>query len=561
MRRRSRSIRFHLAIFGALIVLPLVAAGLLCAKLYLDKERAAQDAQAERIVADATTAIERELERYKLALQVLASSTFLADGKLESFYLRAQTLSESIPGSSIALRRANGETVFLTTQPFGEPLDKATDPGLQAADRLAIQHRSPVITDLINDGYRSNLVALEIPMVNEGRVDLLTLGLPSQSILNILTSRILDSEWLLLVTDNDGRIIARSRDNEMFVGQKADAFINDMKSNAGNVVADTPEGERLLIAWRRSEASGWRVSAALPLSSLDAPVYQSLLPVAIIAGIALLGSLLLAFFYARRISRPLRQIQGAAEARGKKEAAPIGIAELDGVAGTLMRSIVVLNDRDRAKSRVAIELNQRMRNVLSIIRAIATQTRRRATSLEQFGRAFDSRLTALAKSHEALGEPDWHGGDLASLIAQCCRPFGNEAQLQLHGPPIEVPVKASVAFGMVFHELASNAAKYGAFSTSNGVVKVQWDLPEEGGLRILRLQWQEQHGPIIQSARKEGFGTFLLPSIIEDDLGGKLDMIFTRDGLHLIACIPVSTIMGPPIVPRAGDVETAAARR
>ena len=74
---------------------------------------------------------------------------------------------------------------------------------------------------------------------------------------------------------------------QLFVGQKADAFIQDMRDNAGSVVADSPEGERLLVAWRRSEASGWRVSAAMPLATLDAPVYQSLVPAGIIVGIAI----------------------------------------------------------------------------------------------------------------------------------------------------------------------------------------------------------------------------------------------------------------------------------
>jgi hypothetical protein len=115
--RRSLSIRLHLAIYGALIVLPLLAAGLLVAKLYVDQERGKLTALAQDIVGDATTAIDQQLNGYRLALQVLASPDAVADGKLEQFYGRAKQLSDSIPGSAIALRRADGDGIFLTTQP------------------------------------------------------------------------------------------------------------------------------------------------------------------------------------------------------------------------------------------------------------------------------------------------------------------------------------------------------------------------------------------------------------------------------------------------------------
>jgi two-component sensor histidine kinase len=246
---------------------------------------------------------------------------------------------------------------------------------------------------------------------------------------------------------------------------------------------------------------------------------------------------------------------------GNAKSVPTGIAELDGVTGTLMRSIIVLKDRDRARARTVNELNHRMKNMLAIIQAIANETRRRASSLEQFGKAFEDRLMALARSHEALGDREWHGGDLAALITQCCKPFCDEARLELQGPPVELSPKAAVGIGMVLHELATNAAKYGALSVPIGKVRVHWDLPEEDGLRILRLQWQEQNGPPIRSVWKEGFGSVLLRSIIEGDLGGRLDLMSARDGLLMIACIPMSALMEPSIVPQGDPVEAAGTER
>jgi two-component sensor histidine kinase len=557
--RRSFSIRFHLAIYGALIILPLLAAGLLVAKLYVDEERAELTARAHDIVGDATAAIDQQLNGYKLALQALASPDAVADGKFEQLYQRAKQLSDSIPGSAIALRRADGEGIFLTNLPYGVPVPQTKDPALLAADRLAVEHRSPVISDLVTGGMLPHFVALIMPMVSFGKAEyLLTLAIPPKGILEILTSRLRASNWLLRVIDNN-RIIARSWDNERFAGQPAtDEFIHNTNETAGSFVAGTLEEVQVFNVYRRSELSGWRIVGGIPLSELEAPLYRSLSMLAIVAGIGLVGSLLLALYYARALTRPLRQLQGLAEADGgTAKAVPTGIAELDGATGTLMRSIIVLKDRDRTRARLVNELNHRMKNMLAIIHAIANETRRRASSLEQFGAAFEGRLMALARSHEALGDREWHGGDLGALITQCCKPFCDESRLELQGPPVELPPKASVGVGMVLHELATNAAKYGALSVPMGRLKVQWDVPEEDGLRILRLQWQEQNGPPMPSARKEGFGSVLLRSIIERDLAGKLDTIYSRDGLLVIACIPMTALMGPSIVPQGDEVETA----
>jgi len=557
--RRSLSIRLHLAIFGALIVLPLLAAGLLIAKLYVDQAREALTIRAHDIVDDATSAIDQELNRYRLALQVLASSEALAEGKFEQFYPRAKALSQSVTDSVIALRRTDGEAIFVTSLAFGDHIPNMTDPGLRAADRLAIEHRSPVISDLVTGPVRTNSVALEMPVVAHGKVDyLLTLAISSKGVLDILAAHLPDRQWLMEVVDNNDRIIARSWDNERFAGQKAsDDFLRNAQGKSGTFIGTTLEGVAVFNVYQRSELSGWRIATGIPHSELEAPLHRSLLLLGIVTAVGLAASLILAFFYARALARPLRQLRGVAEAGGNTKTIPTGIAELDGVTGTLMRSIIVLKDRDRARVRTVNELNHRMKNMLAIIQAIANETRRRATSLEQFGKAFEDRLIALARSHEALGDPEWHSGDLAALITQCCKPFCDETRLELQGPAIELPSKAAVGIGMVIHELATNAAKYGALSVPTGKVKLHWDLPEEDGLRILRLQWQEQNGPPRPSARKEGFGSVLLRSIIERDLGGRLDTIFARDGLLVIACIPMAALMGPSIIPQGDPFEAA----
>ena len=106
---------------------------------------------------------------------------------------------------------------------------------------------------------------------------------------------------------------------------------------------------------------------------------------------------------------------------------------------------------------------------------------------------------------------------------------------------------------MVVHELAGNAAKFGALGRDGGSVKVTWDIPAEDSLRILRLKWEEVNGPPAGAPRKEGFGTVLMRAIVEGDFGGRLETFYTRDGLHSIICIPMDALVDPSIVPQGGD--------
>ena len=563
MFRGSLPIRVHLAIFGALVALPLIAAALIAAALYVGGERTVLQSQAEQRAADGAAAVDRELDRIKLALQSLASSSALGDSKIEYFYLRAQALSESIPNTFIALRRPDGETVFVTDELFGEPSPAMRDAGLRAADRLVVQHRSPVITDVVTDASRGNFVGLQVPILANEKVEyLLLLGMMPKRIAEILAARPGVSGWPLVLLDNGGRIVGRSADNALFTGDEpSEVFAQASQAPSGTFIGTAADGVSTFNAYRHSELSGWKVAAAIPVAELQARSYGAMLLPAVLAVSALLGSLLLALLYARLLTRPLRQLQAAADARSEEKGVASGIAELDGVTGALLRSLVVLKDRDRARNRATAALNERMKYMVAIIQAIAEQTRLRATSLEQFGRSFNARLAGLVRSHAALGDPEWHSGNLERLIAETCRPFGDDTRIALRGPTLELPRKTAIGFGMAIHELASNAAKYGALSNPEGTVRVHWDLPQEGGLKILRLQWEERGGPSIRAIHREGFGTVMLHAIVESDFGGKLDMIFSRDGLHCIVCIPLNSLMVPTIVPHDNENEAAAARR
>jgi two-component sensor histidine kinase len=191
------------------------------------------------------------------------------------------------------------------------------------------------------------------------------------------------------------------------------------------------------------------------------------------------------------------------------------------------------------RTRLLNELDHRVRNMLATILAIAHQTRKRSTSLDEFGAAFEGRLHAMARSHGALVEGQWSGADLQTVILECCKPFCEDSRLKVHGPPIKLWPKAVVGMSMVTHELATNSAKYGALRTPDGVVLVEWEERAIGSIPMLSIRWREENCPVQERSKRTGFGSILIRSIIEGDLRGSIKTKLEAGGLHWTAMFPL----------------------
>jgi two-component system CheB/CheR fusion protein len=162
------------------------------------------------------------------------------------------------------------------------------------------------------------------------------------------------------------------------------------------------------------------------------------------------------------------------------------------------------------------ELTHRVRNTLAVIQAIARHTLRNSQSKEDFVERFEGRLAALASAHTLLVGSDWKGADLAELARQQLAPYitDNPDRLRLQGEPILLPADLATPFGLVLHELATNAAKYGSWSVVAGTVSVSWTLSRRNNQRVLKLVWQEGGGPRLAKPKASGFGNTLIDSVI-----------------------------------------------
>ncbi len=193
------------------------------------------------------------------------------------------------------------------------------------------------------------------------------------------------------------------------------------------------------------------------------------------------------------------------------------------------------------------ELNHRTQNTLAIVQAIARQTLR-GKAPQSVIAGFERRLIALSKAHALLGTEQWYGVALKDLIAQTLQPFGfnkNSKQFVISGDAVRLTPSAALILAMGLHELATNAAKYGALSSEKtGVVDIRWSLAKDsGGHEHIGLTWQESGGPRVTPPARKGFGSILIESVLAQDLDGTVDIQYNPGGILFHIDMPAEKSM------------------
>jgi PAS domain S-box-containing protein len=218
----------------------------------------------------------------------------------------------------------------------------------------------------------------------------------------------------------------------------------------------------------------------------------------------------------------------------------------DGRAQRLISIMVDITERKKTEEHIQFlmrEMSHRSKNLLSVIQAIAGQTVRSAGTIGEFEKRFSLRLRGLAASHDILVDQAWHGAPLADLVCLQLAPFveDDNSRVGLAGPEVVVTTHAAQAIGLALHELATNAAKYGALSTPGGRIEVSWMFAEhDGEPRCLRLSWIEQGGPPVAPPSSKGFGHIVVERMVASSLGGSVVMDFAPEGLRWTLSIPAA---------------------
>ena len=258
----------------------------------------------------------------------------------------------------------------------------------------------------------------------------------------------------------------------------------------------SPEGAPLIMTFARSPLTGWTVAAGIAQGALVGPLWRSLAITSVLGAVLLLTGLAFAVRMATTIAR-----------------------------GEMLHDLLIE------------ELNHRVKNTLAILQAIAVQTFQSASKAER--EKFEGRLGALAEAHNLLSKEKWRGSDLQDVIGRVLQPYmlNNPERVRMSGPPVPLSPRLAVVLSMIVHEMATNAAKYGALSNDTGSVRLDWEILEETDQPKLRLIWAEAGGPHVAAPVKRGFGSRLIERSARDQLGGEATVDFLPRGVvYTITC-------------------------
>jgi PAS domain S-box-containing protein len=195
-----------------------------------------------------------------------------------------------------------------------------------------------------------------------------------------------------------------------------------------------------------------------------------------------------------------------------------------------------VTDRKRAEEHrtlLAEELNHRVKNSMATMQSIAHQTLRNAASLEDAHRTLDARLQSLATAHDVLTRESWVGAPLGEIADRAFQPFrgGPKQRFLVDGPEIWLPPRLTLAFTMALHELATNAAKYGALSNDQGRVIVRWVVTDDSRGGRLALRWEEVGGPPVVIPLRRGFGSRLIERALAAEMSGTARIEYRPQGV------------------------------
>jgi two-component sensor histidine kinase len=298
--------------------------------------------------------------------------------------------------------------------------------------------------------------------------------------------------------DRDGVVFARVPNPEGNVGKHATPSLwpEVLKSPEATLTSTSLEGLSLITAFSRSELTGWTVATGLTEDSLVAPLWRNLAFASAIGGLLLLIGLAFAVRMATTIAR-----------------------------GEMLHDLLIE------------ELNHRVKNTLAILQAIAVQTFRSATRAER--QKFEGRLGALAEAHNLLSSEKWQGSELKDVLDRVLRPYviNSPERVKMLGPRIPLPPRIAVVLSMIVHEIATNAAKYGALSNDSGSIGIDWDIRGGANGDVLRLIWSESGGPPVTEPVHHGFGSRLIERSARDQLGGEAIVDFLPRGVvYTLTC-------------------------
>jgi two-component sensor histidine kinase len=197
-----------------------------------------------------------------------------------------------------------------------------------------------------------------------------------------------------------------------------------------------------------------------------------------------------------------------------------------------------LQGQSSIRNSLTRELNHRVKNTLANVTSIVALTRRRASNVDEFAEGLTGRVRALSATHDLLSQREWRNAPIHDVVQSELAPYldPDVSHAEISGPDALLAPNDAMSLGLALHELATNAAKYGALSVPTGRVSVEWTLPEPG---LCLVTWRESGGPEVKQPERRGFGMDLIEKIVGRELNSQVEISFEPSGVSCTLAVPL----------------------
>jgi two-component sensor histidine kinase len=455
-------------------------------------QRVLETVRSIRLVLDA------EVQRMTGALQVLSLTNALRDRDFQGFRRIAQGfLDQYGEGGVVLVADREGQPVFSSATSDTASLPLRNN---RAMVEKVFATKSPQYSNLFTGAMKQRpIVTVEVPVLRDGEVLYDISFSPPADIFQAIINKQRPSEnWTITIFDGNGINFARVPNPQETIGKHVSSplYAEMLRKPEGTLQTVSLEGVPLITSFARSSLTGWTAAAGIAESSLVGPLWRRLAITSLIGGVLLLTGLAFAVRMATTIAR-----------------------------GEMLHDLLIE------------ELNHRVKNTLAILQAIAVQTFRSASKAER--EKFEGRLGALAEAHNLLSKEKWQGSTLQDVVSRVLQPylFNSPERMRMSGPNVPLSPRLAVVLSMIVHEMATNAAKYGALSNDTGSIRLDWEVSAESAGSKLRLIWTEAGGPHVVAPVQRGFGSRLIERSARDQLGGEATVDFLPHGVvYTVTC-------------------------
>jgi two-component sensor histidine kinase len=548
VRKQSRSvpragygILSHLIIVSVLVFVPslLFVSYLLVKSAENDKRMLNLSAAAK--AREVAGLIDRKFEGLKGVAQTLALSHDLRRGDLSAFYEVASKVHRFY-GSHVIVSLPDGKQLIDTRKRLGDALPPTPSNALKT-DIKVLESGEAAVSSIHKGALTTKPEAnVVVPArCGEDRC-VIKVAMDARRIQEIALEAVASRKWIIAVTDDNGCFAARTMDYENSVATRAPQALLDavLGKPYGTATIVNKEGVWVDNNFHRIASADWTATVSIPQATLDAPFWANMRNLFYLTLIWFVFTSLAALFLGRRLRSAIVDLSAIAPNVAKglpvrrlqttvREVNEVSLA-LANASDEIRRHKDALDKHAEHTRFLMREVLHRAKNQLTIIQSILRQTLGKASSSEEFQEGFVERLQGLAETQNLLVKESWEGAPVDQLLYSHVKHFLPEVgdRIVLHGPDLKLRPEPAQNLGMVFHELASNAAKYGALKTLSGCIEIVWRV--DGGR--FEMLWKESGGPPVVEPKRKGFGTQVITRVAASALEGEVEVSYHEGGFE-----------------------------